>query len=363
MPRETRHQKLFAALVAANYHGAKATTRYGGDWADRVKWLEARQSPVLTKIATLDHAEKLLRRGDGRPGVRQRLWTHACAAVDRARLLTRSPGDGPHRALAQGANPENPSLVDIFGVLGELELGEADFHVDRLSHDPVSGLSEFGATVKHRRRPIDTFANWRLSADPRRWARVLPEMFALSEQIAEPLVPDRFSLPRKAQKVPTIPGKFHLFENARLKMIGLPLTEFRNVLDIDFVVAPSQGDENGTLIPTYSLHESLASTLLDFPTRSGGIDVDSCQAGESGVILEGGLQDGNITVRASKRIRFSAEADFAVELNLLALPFLEAWITEILIGGAAAGGAAGAGAAAQGPPPPPRRSSIPVAAE
>jgi hypothetical protein len=198
-------------------------------------------------------------------------------------------------------------------------------------------LSEFGATLTHPRRDIDTFKNWSFSADPRNWKYVLPEMFELSEEINSPLVPNRFINPPVTKKdALTAPSKpFTLFEVARLKMIGLPLTKFRNVLDIDFRVNDSGGGD-GTLTPTYSLHESLSSTLLDFPRREGGIDVDSCESGMSMVEVEGDT----ITVRAAKRIRFSAEADFAIELNLLALPFLEAWITELLIGGAAAGGAA-----------------------
>jgi hypothetical protein len=345
MPEETRYEKLFAALVAANYHGAKASTRYGGDWTDRVKWLEARQSAVLTKIPKLDDALDLLGQG-GQPKDAETLWRHAGAAVRRAHALTHGP-DGPMGDLSSEKAQvlEDPNRwLHIFGVLGELDLGKATFHIDSKTFDPVSGLSEFAATLTHPRRDNDTFDIWKSSVDPRRWQHVLPEMFALSKQIDDSLVKDRSETPVadrvKASTDPVETGSlllenFPLFEVARLKLIGLPLTNFRNVLDIEFLVH-KEDEKNGTIIPTYSLHESLTNTLLDLPTREGGIDVDSCGYGQSRV----DLQEDTITVKAAKRIRFSAEADFAIELNLLALPFLEAWITELLIFGMAAGGIA-----------------------
>ena len=105
MPEETFHENLFAALVAANYHAAKTSMRYGGDWADRVKWMEGRQSPVFTKIPKLGHAKALLdRMGRPTPSARHTLLTHAHAAVDRARVLTHSPRrwSGAHRSDGEG---------------------------------------------------------------------------------------------------------------------------------------------------------------------------------------------------------------------------------------------------------------------
>jgi hypothetical protein len=125
-----------------------------------------------------------------------------------------------------------------------------------------------------------------------------------------------------------------LFEVVSLELPpGDELTEFRNILNIDFRVdgktqIPSWGpeeteDAGHELSLEYSLRESLSTTVLGI-LNLGGIDVDS---GHGGVEIS--LQRGQrrtVTSTARKDVRFSKACAFSELMNLSVFPFLLFWI-------------------------------------
>jgi hypothetical protein len=192
------------------------------------------------------------------------------------------------------------------------------------------GVSEFSVEVtrKARGKPLDYFVQL---TDPTRWAETAPETFAASYRTA----------PRAARGAPLDPfgadpaeeestasagagGTYvgSLFENAKLPLFAsFNVTEFRNILNIDFEVDRAKS----RIALTYSLYQSLTSKVLGM-LHQGGIDVDS---GEGSVHLD--RRADRVTFRAGKNIRFTSAAPFHTELNVMALPFLWYWITSLTL--------------------------------
>jgi hypothetical protein len=201
----------------------------------------------------------------------------------------------------------------------------------------VAGMDEFGVTrfaaeVTHRPPADETFDKVASEADPRNWSKDFPEMFAKSYRIRNGCeCVDRYEDPDPDDngEAPGLTWQGPLFETAQFALGGTPLIVFRNVLDIEFTV-DRKGDYRGTLDTNYCLHESLSNSTLDF-ARPGGLDVDSAAHGTCQVSLKGKGAVEEMTTKAAKNLRFSEDAEFSEELNVLALPFIQTWITQLLI--------------------------------
>jgi hypothetical protein len=164
-----------------------------------------------------------------------------------------------------------------------------------------------------------TIADYARQADPQEWAANIPEAFKATFCIPDPIVPAPVTSDPARGGVGLTPQSGSLFEEADLTWIpGAALTEFRNVLNITFVVDAS------TVNFGFSLFECLSTSVLGV-TNQGGIDSDN---GGSRIAID--ASSGLATATASKNLRFSAAAPFADVLNLLTFPLLRFWLGQIV---------------------------------
>jgi len=195
----------------------------------------------------------------------------------------------------------------------------------------TAGVDQFGvtrvtATSTATIQAQKTIFDYAKQADPQGWSTTVPETYHLTYYFdpgSLPILPstllDPTPLPRSNPPPP--PPLPPFFEDADIAwMPGMPITESRNVLNIDeFKVDPS------TVTIEYSLYESLTIAVLGATSQAG---IDSDNGGASVVLQPGhGAVPGVVTVTTSKNLRFSEAAPFPVEMNLLALPFLRYWLS------------------------------------
>jgi hypothetical protein len=382
--------ELFRALISAHFHLAtlrakakapehgvseKAWAGYRA-WGERLDRLSSGRRLLLDRVQPVDRAVQTL--GEHRERCRyghRNLWRHATSVLAEVHSVTQrsehdpipglalfieqslgsdglaeivSPPHGytpmsrAHEALRAEVTRRGRALTPIGKPVAAEETvgrGTSPQIVVTEAGRGTDGVTRFAAHVTHASPTSDTFVRVAAEADPRNWTKDFPEMFANSYRIrdAREIVdryedPDPFDDGKPLGETWDPPGP--LFETAQFAIGGTPLVVFRNVLDITFTARKGEGDFNGQIDLGYSLHEALTNSVLEFVVP-GGLDVDSVDKGTCQVLLKE-LGDGNIerTTKAGKNLRFSEDAEFSEEQNLLALPFTQAWITQLLFNSA-----------------------------
>jgi hypothetical protein len=239
------------------------------------------------------------------------------------------------RALVPDAGKAQ-EIID--GIRGRAGADALSFAYGRLTGDPkfrfevlapAAGNGVSGYSVKVTRSANKKDLKYFIGiTDPRRWSINAEETFTDSYPMKyppepiDPLGPDPDIDQALAHSPPKNGWKGNLFEK-----VGLPLgpaihvTEFRNVLDIEFTVRAARPQ----IDLDYSLYQSLTSSVAGV-THQGGIDVDF---GRGSVDLD--TADDSVVFVAGKNIRFTPGAPFHTELNLMALPFLKYFITSLTL--------------------------------
>jgi hypothetical protein len=167
-------------------------------------------------------------------------------------------------------------------------------------------------------------------ADPRNWSKFSTSSFRDSYGVEQRPAnafedPEPITFPAGGG-----PGytwkKGLLFEFARMEVSSFgDLTEFRNLVNIDFTVAAASADLS------YALEESLTSSVIGIK-NGGGIDVDFGNGGVSFVTDDvAGVATEKLAVYGLKCLRFSKAAAYSEELNVMVLPFLLLWIPAMIL--------------------------------
>jgi len=350
---------LFEALVSARHHVAKlradpksssGANRNGnvnfGSWKTKLDALGG-TGPLLQQIPTAEEAAQILRAND-RPGDSNEArgaWRHATATWhqydwlnQRLKTLTHPDVEGflastldrsARRDIA-GARSADAALALAFDRLrarpqrgaksAQRVIGPIKFTVTEAS--VTHGVTRFHAEVSHDdpRANISTMAK---AADPRNWRKIYPEIFVSSYRVADPFPSsDRYQEPAEYDDGTPLGESWNglFFEHTQFTVDGVPVTTFRNVLQVSFQVGAND------VYIDYRLHEALSNTVLGV-TGPGGPDADRAEHGTCRVTAKGG----RVTTRAGKDVRFSEDVNFSAELNAFALPFFSAWITGLLL--------------------------------
>jgi hypothetical protein len=117
-------------------------------------------------------------------------------------------------------------------------------------------------------------------------------------------------------------GPGFLYENARLSIGGSELTDFKNVLLIDFETPTPAADE---LHLTYALHEALSIEIQSSTPISGGLDRDR---GEVKITKN---PDGSTHHHVTKSVRIAQPADRRDVLNWLMAINLRFWLKNLVL--------------------------------
>jgi hypothetical protein len=339
------------ALLSLVYHDSMRRGRAGepgfADWARRAQLLERfGTGHILRRIPSARRALNTI--GPGQ------------SLRDQAALHAWSPTAAPHAGyfLAQGPAPNqvflsaSQSLEDAaaraFTVPHAADI-QWCFTRRQVDASGVTRVGVLGYRVVKRTSPLN-FAHYVRQADPRNWHTTANVAFKESYPCHKPDHPrDRPPEDTPKANLPAGPWSGRLFEFVRLEVVaGDDLTEFRNILEIDFAESPGSSFANfcstlqipsqlvplapntpvDTLVLRYRLNECLTSNVYGIENL-GGIDVDEGQGGVA-VAESGDLRV--IVVAGEKDVRFSRAAAFSEELNLLAFPFLLLWIQGMILG-------------------------------
>jgi hypothetical protein len=343
--RKARERDLYAAVGIGHYHLALVDPS-SGNWAARA----ARRDRILGKpVPPLTDAIDLLRGHDPRDdGDARSFRKHANAVL--AQGLNIAHRDPSRKGLSRSVkNHLRDHLVGTGISVSDIETPSVFGAALAKTYDPESdltfrvagpcdlddaGVSRFYAEISRPKGPGERFERLAKAFDPQEWHAHDPQFlnaFAQRDAVEDPFFVNREGGPRR--KVGKA-GHYGFYELFRSSLFGLDLVQFNNLLVID---AYRDSGSNGTgqrFGFDYSLYESLSHSVLGGPLQAGGIDVDSNEPGSHTCSLE--LDAGALTVKAGKSIRYSNTLGiFQDELNLIALPAMRIWITELLFAFAA----------------------------
>jgi hypothetical protein len=211
-------------------------------------------------------------------------------------------------AFKQGCSVSNVTLDFSFDEL-EVSRVEVSFYVSRLIKDFEMGY------------------------DPRLWDQTAPECFLLADEFPQAqrlsIVPGSLMKPAPVNQADENAAagqskQFLLFENAVMAAGGgaTALTDFRNLLEIDYRVGPT------AIELTYSLSEAISFLLFGVPT-AGGLDRDSGSA-----TIKQVPNTDVLFVKASKSVRISAPQYLRDLLNLNMAAILPFWFCNLVVLGA-----------------------------
>jgi hypothetical protein len=323
------------ALLSLLYHDAKQRGRQGekgfAEWARRADRTERNgMSAILRRIQSPEAALENLRRA---PHPRP----HLEAAVVGGSYWGSHPGRGgdarrheQYRAHLESLRPG--AAARIKGASTRRQASGLALPVQGIEWDykPETGVDSYGVSrvgaEGSNANGTKTFEFCKKRSDPRTWSTNFNSTFRKTYQVkARP--PDPFEDPPSMGFPPTHgPGEsWHglLFEFARMEVSAFgDLTEFRNILNIDFRVGPGSA-----LKLIYSLNECLTTSVFGIEDE-GGIDVD---AGEGVVSVTTKNSTEMIKSSALKCIRFSEAAPYSEELNIMVFPFLLLWIPSLIL--------------------------------
>jgi hypothetical protein len=318
------------ALLSLLYHDAKQRGRAGdkgyAGWSRRAEGAETSgRTGILRRIQSPEAALEKLRK-DPHPKASLEAtvvggcyWgSHPDRGGDRGKR-------DRYRAHLERLSPGAVDRVDGARTQGQalsLSLARSDLQWCYTAHEvDAYGVSRVGAEGSNA-RGTKTLEFCAKRSDPRTWSTNFNSTFRETYEV-KTRPPNSFEDPPSMGFPPTKPaGKpwdGRLFEFARMEVSAFgDLTEFRNILNIDFKVVD---DSKVTLL--YSLNECLTTSVYGIEDE-GGIDVDS---GEGGVSVTGE----KITASALKCIRFSEAAPYGEELNIMVFPFLLLWIPALIL--------------------------------
>jgi hypothetical protein len=352
---------LFRALVGAHFHLAELRAgdprrRHRGyqAWGARLDKVRSGRCRILEHVPPIEETVRILADPPGKEPRDTHRWRQATVVLAQAHHLSRQTKIKNVPALTKHVERSfhatqlrdiTPSMSDAAALsraYGALSKYGGPLPPIRVT---TATVDEFGVTrvaaevehdtprLKHSKVGPDTIDKVAQEADPRGWSTNFPQAFAKSYCInpASECI-DRYEDPDPYADGKPPPGSSWnglLFETAQFTLGGPPLAVFRNVLDVDFRVQKI-ADYNGQIDITYCLHEALSNSALNFGS-AGGLDVDSAQSGQCRVTLSGNAKSTHVKTRAAKSLRFSDDAEFSEELNLMCLPFLEAWISDVLL--------------------------------
>lgn len=349
----------FQALLSAQYHATKRMARAGelqqggNDWLERVTRRERRGSRILRPLTNVDEAARLI--GVPPNAARERTWRHVRAALaathwvdhrhppevapsaDLGPILDKALPRGGTRNLLDPKQNQNALAAFVHGYSAPVPGLGSQVHPFQLQVNcaqlDASDVTIFDAQVTRKAPTGITLGQVAETADPRKWSQTFPELFAQTYEIQDPAAcTDRYADPLPHGTGPPATKGFqgYLFEEATLGFIG----RFRNLLHIELVLKPNKPAARiGQVNIAYSLHEPLSNTVLGFQ-RPGGFDVDSSDLIKHPCAIELVTSKGGnrtMVTQASKTLRFSEYAEFSDELNLLALPMLNLWVTSLLV--------------------------------
>jgi hypothetical protein len=322
------------ALMSLLYHDAKQRGRAGekgyAGWSRRAESAETSgRSGILRRIQSPEAALEKLRKAPHPKASLEATVVGGCywgSHPDRGG--DRGKRDR-YRAHLERLSPGAVDRVDGARTQGEalslsLARSDVDWHYTQTEVDAY-GVSRVGACGSNG-SATKTFDFCKERSDPRTWSTNFNSTFRKTYQVkARP--PDPFEDPPSMGFPPTAgpgePWNGLLFEFARMEVSAFgDLTEFRNILNIDFKVVD---DSKVTLL--YSLNECLTTSVYGIEDE-GGIDVDS---GEGGVSVTTKNSTETIEASALKCIRFSEAAPYGEELNIMVFPFLLVWIPALIL--------------------------------